>query len=61
MNIAQKFEYLATTKMNHKALLNRLTLLLILFFEVLQAQINPKDVEIIRDSYGVPHIYGKTD
>ena len=47
--------------MNHKALLNRLTLLLILFFEVLQAQINPKDVEIIRDSYGVPHIYGKTD
>ena len=25
------------------------------------AQVNPKDVEIIRDSYGVPHIYGKTD
>ena len=47
--------------MNHKALINRLVLLLFLFFEVLQAQINPKDVEIIRDSYGVPHIYGKTD
>ncbi len=47
--------------MNHKALLNRLTLLLILFFEFLQAQINPENVEIIRDSYGVPHIYGKTD
>ncbi|MEC8257330.1 MAG: penicillin acylase family protein, partial [Bacteroidota bacterium] len=47
--------------MNHKALLNRLTLLFILFFEVLQAQINPENVEIIRDSYGVPHIYGKTD
>ena len=47
--------------MNHKALLNRLTLLCILFFEVLQAQINPENVEIIRDSYGVPHIYGKTD
>ena len=47
--------------MNYKALLNRLTLLLILFFEVLQAQINPENVEIIRDSYGVPHIYGKTD
>ena len=47
--------------MNHKALLNRLTLLLILFFEVLQAQINPENVEIIRDSYGVPHIYGKSD
>ena len=25
------------------------------------AQINPEDVEIIRDSYGVPHIYGITD
>ncbi|MEE3020784.1 MAG: penicillin acylase family protein [Bacteroidota bacterium] len=36
-------------------------MLLILFFEVLQAQINPENVEIIRDSYGVPHIYGKTD
>ena len=48
-------------KMNHKALINRLVLLLFLFFGVLQAQINPKDVEIIRDSYGVPHIYGKTD
>ena len=47
--------------MNHKALINRLVLLLFLFFGVLQAQINPKDVEIIRDSYGVPHIYGKTD
>ena len=25
------------------------------------AQINPLDIEIVRDSYGVPHIYGKTD
>ena len=25
------------------------------------SQINPLDVEIVRDSYGVPHIYGKTD
>ena len=24
-------------------------------------QINPQDIEIVRDSYGVPHIYGKTD
>jgi len=24
-------------------------------------QINPVDVEIVRDYYGVPHIYGKTD
>lgn len=25
------------------------------------SKINPKDVEIIRDKWGVPHIYGKTD
>ena len=25
------------------------------------SQVNPLDVEIVRDSYGVPHIYGKTD
>ena len=28
---------------------------------IVHAQVNPEDVEIIRDSYGVPHIYGKTD
>jgi acyl-homoserine-lactone acylase len=25
------------------------------------AQINPDDIQIVRDGYGVPHIYGKTD
>ena len=25
------------------------------------SQINPKDIEIVRDSFGVAHIYGKTD
>ena len=25
------------------------------------AQVNPKDVTIVRDTFGVPHIYGKTD
>ena len=25
------------------------------------AQVNPKNVEIIRDTFGVPHIYAKTD
>ena len=25
------------------------------------SQIDPLDVEIVRDSFGVPHIYGKTD
>ncbi len=32
----------------------------ILFFSS-QAQVNPKDVTIVRDTFGVPHIYGKTD
>ena len=25
------------------------------------SQVNPLDVEIVRDNHGVPHIYGKTD
>jgi len=35
----------------------------ILFFSVTcsYAQINPQNVEIVRDKWGVPHIYGKTD
>lgn len=28
---------------------------------VAQAQINPTDIDIVRDKWGVPHIYGKTD
>ena len=36
-------------------------ILLVLVIKIGFAQVNPKDVEIIRDSYGVPHIYGKTD
>jgi acyl-homoserine-lactone acylase len=27
----------------------------------LSAQINPQNITIVRDSFGVPHIYGKTD
>jgi len=27
----------------------------------IHSQIDPNDVEIVRDSFGVPHIYGKTD
>lgn len=26
-----------------------------------KAQINPKNIDILRDAYGVPHIFGKTD
>ncbi len=39
-----------------------LTLLLLAFGLQTQAQVNPNyHVEIVRDSFGVPHIFGKTD
>lgn len=39
-----------------------LTLLFLLLTAPLsQAQVDPQDVEIVRDTFGVPHIYGKTD
>ena len=36
---------------------------IIVFFNVLHAQIsiNPKNIEIVRDSFGVPHIFAPTD
>ncbi|MDC1310169.1 penicillin acylase family protein [Flavobacteriaceae bacterium] len=36
---------------------------ILLFFtmSLSHGQINPHDIEIVRDSYGVPHVYGKTD
>ena len=36
-------------------------LLAFLSFNLINSQVNPQDVEIVRDEYGVPHIYGKTD
>ena len=36
-------------------------LLAFLSFNLMNSQVNPQDVEIVRDEYGVPHIYGKTD
>lgn len=43
-------------------LLMKHILLLILFSAgTASAQINPMDVQIARDSFGVPHIFGKTD
>ena len=30
-------------------------------FFILHAQVDPKNIDIVRDQYGVPHIYGKTD
>jgi acyl-homoserine-lactone acylase len=32
-----------------------------LFVFKANAQVNPKDVTIVRDTFGIPHIYGKTD
>ena len=36
-------------------------IIFILNFSPISSQINPKNIEIVRDQYGVPHIYGKTD
>lgn len=44
--------------MNHKFLF---WLFLIGILTITQAQINPKNIDIVRDQWGVPHIYGKTD
>ena len=46
---------------NYKRTLIRLVILFSFTLGVLHSQVNLKDIEIIRDSYGVPHIYGKTD
>ena len=46
---------------NYKRTHNRLVILFSFTLGVLHSQVNLKDIEIIRDSYGVPHIYGKTD
>ena len=46
---------------NYKVILNRFVILFSFTLGVLHSQVNSKDIEIIRDSYGVPHIYGKTD
>ncbi len=36
-------------------------LLLLTSVNASYSQINPKDIDIVRDKWGVPHIYGKTD
>jgi cysteinyl-tRNA synthetase len=42
--------------------MKKIILLIILFNVSLSySQINPLDVEIVRDNFGVPHIFGKTD
>jgi len=44
-----------------KNILNSFVVVFAISFGFLHSQVDPQDVEIIRDSYGVPHIYGKTD
>ncbi len=42
----------------------KFNLLIILIFGISfssMSQIDPNDIEIVRDSFGVPHIYAKTD
>ena len=34
---------------------------LFLLSNILISQINPQDIDIVRDKFGVPHIYAKTD
>jgi len=38
-----------------------LSFFLIGFLSLSQAQINPKNIDIVRDKWGIPHIYGTTD
>ena len=40
---------------------NQIILIFLFCINYCYSQVNPKDVEIVRDYYGVPHIYGKTD
>lgn len=46
--------------MNHKNLITSI-ISLILCTNFLLAQVNPENISIVRDQFGVPHIYGKTD
>ena len=40
---------------------SKLFIYLFFFSSYSLAQVNTSNVEIVRDSWGVPHIYGKTD
>ena len=41
--------------------MKRIILFSLLNVTIVSSQINPKNVEIVRDNYGVPHVYGQTD
>lgn len=45
-----------------RSLIFKITFLFLLFFStIITAQINPQNIEIIRDKWGVPHIFAPTD
>ena len=44
-----------------KKSLTLLTILVLPFLNGTAQTINPKNIEIVRDSFGVPHIFAKTD
>ena len=44
-----------------KKSLNLLTIFVLLLFSSNAQSINPKNIEIVRDSFGVPHIFAKMD
>ena len=50
-----KFVFIESVKMTKK------TILLILSTNFIFAQINPEAIDIVRDNYGIPHIFSKTD
>ena len=39
----------------------RVLLSLLLVSTLSYSQINPKNIDIVRDEYGIPHIYAQTD
>jgi len=57
---------IAFTSRTHEVLLPRFSIMLIALFGLfyalpVQAQTNVLNIDIVRDKWGVPHIYGKTD
>ena len=39
----------------------RLHILIILTTAISYSQVNPENIDIVRDKYGIPHIFAKTD
>ena len=46
---------------NVNYILKILTPFLLIFNPIYSQKVNPENIEIIRDNYGVPHVYSKTD